>query len=605
MSTSTTVLKKIVHSIRVDRAFYFVWHASAKWTALSAILAALQGVLPLLSLYLIKLIVDTITAAVQHGYSDAMWWKIVFLVALATCAALIQVAVSRLAAYALEAQSFEVTDFVYNAIHKKSASLDLAYYENPEYFDTLHRAQREGPYRPARIVNGLNKIGQSTVSLIGMVGILFTFHWLAGLLLFMSTLPGIGVQLLFARKNYQWQKEVTPMERRASYYNYVVTRDIFAKEIRLFSLGPFFSATFNLLRSTIRKQRLSLARQRALADFVSQAFAVCVLMGCFLYIGIHALKGAITIGAMVMYFQAFQRGLTSLKDLMKNLTLLYEDNLFVTHFFSFLDIDNSIIIPSNPVALPEGGAATVAFQNVSFKYPGVRDEVLKDVSFEVAPEETVALVGGNGAGKSTIVKLLCRLYDPTDGVISFDNLNFRQIAVDDLRKHISVVFQDFAQYALSVQDNIKVGDVDKPESEAAIKEAADKAGMEKVVAKLSRGYDTMLGKQFDGGEELSYGEWQKLVIARAFYKDASLVILDEPSSALDADTEYELFNNFKNLISGKSALLISHRFSTVKMADRIIVLEEGKIVENGSHRELMDKRGRYFDMYTKQAKWLY
>ena len=603
MSTRISVRKKIKNVFRIDRAFRFVWRASPGWTVLNTFLAILQGLLPLLSLYLIKLIVDTITSAVQSDYSEVVFREIVFLVALATGAALVQAAFSRLTAYATEAQSVTVTDYVYDVMHKKSVSLDLAYYENPQYFDTLHRAQQEGPYRPTRIVSGLNQVGQSFVVLAGMVGLLFTFHWSAAILLFVSTLPGLWVQLLFARKNYCWQKEVTPLERRASYYSEILTGDMFAKEIRLFGLGSFFSTGFNLLRRKIRKERLSLARHRSIADFFSQGFALFILMGCFLYIGDQTLKGVITIGAMVMYFQAFQRGLTSLKNLLQYLAWLYEDNLFVAHFFTFLDIDNSIVDTKNPVSLPRGNRASITFNNVSFKYPGVREDVLKGVSFEIHPGEVIALVGANGAGKSTIVKLLCRLYDPKDGEIYFDQINYKQLSAKDLRKRISAVFQDFVQYSLSVRNNIKLGDIDSDRSSKELESAAAKAGIEDVILKLPNGYETILGKQFAKGEELSYGEWQRLVVARAFYKDASLVILDEPSSSLDIDSEFELFQNFKHLISGKSALIISHRFSTVKIADRVLVLEKGKIVETGSHNELMRIRGRYFEMYTKQTKW--
>lgn len=603
MHTPQSVQAKLQNIFRIDRAFRFVWHASAGWTVLNGLLAVLQGVLPLLSLYLIKLIVDTITLAVQAGYSDSILWDIVFLVALAAGAAIMQVAVSRLATFAQEVQSSTVTDYVYDVMHKKSVSLDLAYYENPLYYDTLHRAQQEGPYRPTRIVNGLNQVGQSVASLVGMVGLLFTFHWFAGVVLFISILPGIYVQLVFARKNYRWQKEITPQERRASYYNHVLTGSSFAKEIRLFGLGAFFSNGFNLLRSKIRHEKLLLARQRFIADFLSQAFAVCVLMGCFLYIGIHALKGTITIGDMVMYFQAFQRGLTSLKNLLQNLTWLYEDNLFVAHFFTFLDIDKRIVEPGNPTPLPRHEKAAIVFQNVTFAYPGTRKGVLKNVSFEIRSGEVVALVGRNGAGKSTIVKLLCRLYDPLSGSISYNKINYKHLSIKELRREISVVFQDFVQYCLSVRDNIRVGDIEREQVPGEVELAAAKAGVEPVIAKLSKGYETMLGKQFDEGEELSYGEWQKLVMARAFYKESSLIILDEPSSSLDVDTEFTLFQNFKQLIAGKSALLISHRFSTVKMADRIIVLDDGSILETGSHKELLQKKGRYFDMYTKQTGW--
>jgi len=490
-------------------------------------------------------------------------------------------------------------------MHKKSIDLDLAYYENPDYYDTLHRAQREGPYRPTTIVNGLNQLGQNTVSLIVMVGLLFTFHWSVGLLLFISTLPGLWVQIHFAKKNFRWQKEITPSERRASYYSWVLTSDEHAKEVRLFGLGGFFSDGFNTLRAKIRGEKLSLSRQRSGAEFLSQTFAAIILMACFLMIGIRTIKGLITIGDMVMYFQAFQRGISHLKELLQNLARLYEDNLFVSLFFSFLDARNQVVEAPNPKTIPADNQTGIELKNVSFSYPDQRDAVLNDVSFSIEPGEVVALVGPNGAGKSTIVKLLCRLYDPDTGTLTYNDVSYQDLAIENLRQQISVVFQDFVQYHLTVKENIWLGDVSKEKGESELlTQAADKAVITDLISSLPKGYETMLGKWFESGEELSIGEWQKLVIARAFFRDANFIILDEPSSSLDADTEYQLFLNFKKLIEGKSALIISHRFSTVKMADRILVLEDGKILENGSHEELIALQGRYADMYRKQLTWM-
>ncbi|MFC1832336.1 ABC transporter ATP-binding protein [Thermodesulfobacteriota bacterium] len=527
MQTPLSVKQKIIHSIRIDRAISLVWQASPKWTIINALLVIVQGLIPLAALYLIKLIIDTISEAVQSGSVESAASHVILLVVIAACVAIVQVGVSRLASYVTEAQAITVTDYVHDVMHKKSIELDLAYYENPDYFDTLHRAQQEGPYRPTTIVNGLNMLGQNGVSLIVMVGLLFTFHWSVGLLLFVSTLPGLWVQIHFARKNFRWQKEITPAERRASYYSWLLTSDKNAKEVRLFDLGGFFSDGFNTLRAKIRDEKLSLLRQRTASEFFSQAFAALILMACFLMIGIRTLKGMITIGDMVMYFQAFQRGVNHLKELLQNLARLYEDNLFVSLFFSFLDAENRVVESSTPKELPATKPSSVELQHVSFSYPGAREAVLNDVSFTINPGEVVALVGPNGAGKSTIVKLLCRLYDPSAGVLSYNDSPYPDLALQELRQQISVVFQDFVQYHLTVRDNIRLGDVDKEvDCSVPVAHAAEKAGITRLVESLPKGYETMLGKWFEAGEELSIGEWQKLVIARAFYRDADFIILD-------------------------------------------------------------------------------
>jgi ATP-binding cassette subfamily B protein len=327
-------------------------------------------------------------------------------------------------------------------------------------------------------------------------------------------------------------------------------------------------------------------------------------MGCLMLIAIRAIKGLITVGDMVMFYQAFQRGIGYLKGLLSNIAALYEDNMFVAHFFKFLDINNEINDPLTPVSVPTIFTRGISFEHVSFRYPGKREAVLEDISFTIGAGEVVALVGANGAGKSTLVKLLCRLYDPQQGKITMEGYDLPRFKVKELQRKISVVFQDYARYFLTVRENIRLGDVTLPIDSDKIEKAAVQANADDFIRRLPAGYDTKLGRWFQDGEELSLGEWQKLVLARAFLRDAQLIILDEPTSSLDVNTEYLLYTKFRELIAGHSALLISHRFSTVRMADRIIVLDGGRIAEMGTHQELMANQGIYADMYTKQAAWL-
>jgi ATP-binding cassette subfamily B protein len=604
MSPPESIRHKIRNALRIDRAFLLVWKASRKWTLLSICLTVIQGIIPLLTLYIMKLIVDTIAYAVQSGDVSESSRRAVYLIIAATLVAVFQSAVQLVSRYVSEAQAAVVTDYVSSTLHEKSIALDLAYYENPKYHDTLHRAQREGPYRPTRIVSGLTQVLQNAVSLTAMVGLLFMFHWAVGILLFVSTFPGMFVQVIFARKRFAWQKKRTQEERRASYFSSLLTADLFAKEIRLFDLGSFFSNSYDNLRNLLRGEKLALSRKRSGADFIAQLFAAIVLMGCLMLITIRALNGAITVGDMVMFYQAFQRGVGYLKELLTNITALYEDNMFVAHFFEFLDIQNQIQDPAIPVSVPQKFEKGISFDHVSFGYPGERSAVLEDISLTIGAGEVVALVGANGAGKSTLVKLLCRLYDPQQGAITIEGIDLRRFTLKDLRRQISVVFQDYAKYFLTVKENIRLGDLTIPADSAKIQEAAIKANADDFIQKLPHGYDSVLGRWFYSGEELSIGEWQKLVLARAFLRESQLIILDEPTSSLDVNTEYHLYTKFRELIAGHSALLISHRFSTVRMADRIYVLDGGKIAEEGTHKELMALSGLYADMYTKQAAWL-
>ncbi len=604
MTPPQSIKNKIKNASRIDRAFLLVWKASRKWTALSVFLTVLQGLFPLLTLYIMKLIVDTIAYAVQSGDGAGSFKRAMYLIITATLLAVAQAAMGLIGGYVSEVQGSLVTDYVAGMLHEKSIALDLAYYENPQYYDTLHRAQREGPYRPTKIVNGLTQTLQNTVSLVAMVGLLLLFHWSVGVLLFVSTIPGLFVQVIHARRRFEWQKKFTESERRASYFSNILTGDFFAKEIRLFDLGRYFSNAFDTLRTLLRHEKLSLSRKRGIAEFFAQLFAAIVLMGCLLLITFRAISGVITVGDMVMFYQAFQRGIGYLKNSLSNIAALYEDNMFVAYFFEFLDIRNQIIDPQIPVNVPTTFTKGISFDHVSFRYPGERNAVLEDISLTIGRGEVVALVGANGAGKSTLVKLLCRLYDPQQGTISLDGTDLRQFALKDLRSQISVVFQDYAKYFLTVKENIRLGDICVAEDSPKIREAAIKATADAFIQNLPRGYDTPLGHWFQAGEELSLGEWQKLVLARAFLRQSQLVILDEPTSSLDIHTEYHLYTKFRELIAGHSALLISHRFSTVRMADRIYVVNVGKIAEKGTHRELMELQGIYADMYTKQAAWL-
>lgn len=383
----------------------------------------------------------------------------------------------------------------------------------------------------------------------------------------------------------------------------MLTSDLFAKEVRLFDIGSHFSTMYHELKNSLMNEKLALSKRTVLADFFAQVAAIAFLMGSLFFIAFRAFKGLITIGDMVMYFQAFQRGVSYLKSLLQNIASLHEDNLFVSHYFDFLDIQNKIIEPKKPKTLKDQRISQFSFENVAFAYPGERQPVLKNISFTINRGETVALIGANGAGKSTIVKLLCRLYDPQKGKVTFDNVSIGEIELKSVRRRVSVVFQDYAKYYMTVSENIWLGDTNLPLDSEKIKIAAKMVNADALIECLPDGFDTLLGRWFLSGEELSLGEWQKIVLARAFLRDADLIILDEPTSSIDVETEYFLYKNFSQLIAGKSALIISHRFSTVSMADTIYVLSDGEIIENGSHEDLMVQKGTYADMFNKQSKW--
>ena len=436
MRAPLSIRNRIRHALRIDRAFLFVWRASPGWTILSLFLTVIQGTLPLVTLYIMKLIVDAVTSAIRSGDVSTNGSQVIYLIVLAAGVAIFHAALRSAGAYVSKVQSTIVTDRVATTLQDKSISLDLSYYENPRYYDTLHRAQQEGPYRPTHIVNGLIRLIQSGVSLTAMVGLLFLFHWSVGLLLFVSILPGLAIQIVHARKKFSLQEKWTPEERRAEYFNDVLTLDLFAKEVRLYNLGDYFSTSFAAIRKSLRDEKLGLNKSTALADFIGQSFAIIILMGCLTLIALRAISGAITLGDMVMFFGAFQRGTEYLKGFLSIIASLYEDNMFVAHVFEFLEIENKIKEPINPKKLPPKAEKGITFDNVTFRYPGERDDVLKDVTLSINPGEIVALVGANGAGKSTLVKLLCRLYDPQQGTIRIEGIPLPELSVAETRERI-------------------------------------------------------------------------------------------------------------------------------------------------------------------------
>ena len=594
--------EKMRQALRLDRAVRFVWQAAPGWTIASLALLVLQGVLPLLALYLMKLIVDAVTFSLSAPDRMGAFQHVVVLIGLAAAVAVFTAVLQQISGLVKETQSLKVTDYMYDILHSKSIELDLEYYENSRFFDTLHRAQKEGPYRPTRIINGLSQMGQNGISLFAMVALLFSFHWAVGLVLFAAAAPGVLARLRYSGKIYNWQRERTQAERRANYFSWILTGGPHAKEIRLFNIGDLLKERFSALRQQLRSERLNISRNRSIAELCGQVSAALGVFGSFAFIVYRTIQGMITLGDMVMYFQAFQRGLTYLRGMLGGMAELYEDNLFISNLFEFLDLEPKVKEPLYPVQMPCPMQNGFFFDHVSFKYPSGSGNVLKDISLRIEPGEVVALVGENGSGKTTLTKLLCRLYDPLEGAILVDGIDLRQFETTALRREISVIFQDYVKYHLTARENIWFGNIELPMDCDQIKTAAHNAGAGKLIENLPNGYDTALGRWMEEGQELSIGEWQKIALARAFFKDAQMIVLDEPTSSLDAKTEYEIFMNFRQLINGRSALLISHRFSTVRMADRIYVFNSGRIIESGTHEELMNIGGQYAFYFEKQAQ---
>ena len=590
-------MKKKINLFR--ESLRLVWNSSPGWTFTNIVMSVLRSIFPLILIWLLKEVVDVITKATTsaHPISDI---NVVWPVLAVVIVWFLDEASSDFSNYVRKKQALKLEIYMYGLLHSKSIKLDLINFERPEYFDCLSRATREAPWRPNSILNNMVSLLRGLLSLLLIAGLILTLNWTLAVLLLVANIPGIWLRLYYADILYNFQRQQTPEARKSAYFNWLLTGDRPSRELRLFGLGNYFISLFKQSFLKQKEEEINIIRRRTLIELISNLFKASALLITLLFIARQTINGKLTLGQMTMYLLAFRQGMIYIKDLFGALAGLYEDGLFIGDTFEFLNLKENVTA-AEPVIVPSSLKKKIVVENLSFTYPGNNFTTINNVSFEIKKGEIIALVGPNGAGKSTLVRLLCRLYDPDSGKVKYDGNEIRNMDPEEYRKHFSVVFQDFMLYNLPAGENIRMGNIEEKSSGSKIKASATTTGIHDLINSLPNGYETVIGNLFDDSRELSWGEWQKIALARALFRDAPVLILDEPSSALDADTEHDIFSRFREIVKGRTSILISHRFTNVTLADRIIVLDKGSIAETGTHEELMKSGGLYFKMFTKQS----
>jgi ATP-binding cassette subfamily B protein len=575
-----------------------VWQSGPGVVTFGVVARVIAALLPLALTWIPKLIFDILVPLMAtHGpIPSRLWWLVLAEFGLAVVSSI----VTRTIDYSDSLLANKYTRHVSIQVMKHASELDLTAYEDPAFYDRLERARVQATDRLVMI----QAIGRLELQLITAVAwslaVMLYSPWLM-LLLTLAVLPAFLGETHFAFLGYAKNFQQTPIRRQLDYLRQAGGTKEAAKELKLFNLGDFFTQRFAKLSDIIYEQDVALARRRLGVGSALSFVSTAGYYSAYAYVIWRTMVGKLTIGTFYFLTNAILQASSNIQQVFSTLSGIADQALFLTDLLAFFEMQPTIRSKPDALPAPRPIVRGFEFRNVSFSYPGSSRLILDGLNFRFHPGERVALIGENGQGKTTIVKLITRLYDPTAGEILLDGIDLREYSLEDLYREIGVIFQDFMRYEMTAHENIAVGRIEEIDNLSLLRSAAEKSMADEVIAKLPRHYEQMLGRRFDGGVDLSGGEWQKVALARAYLRDAQLLILDEPTAALDARSEFEVFQRFAELTNGKMALFISHRFSTVRMADRIIVLENGRIAEDGNHDQLTHLGGRYAEMFEMQA----
>lgn len=589
--------ERVVALRNVPLVLQIMWQSSPTAVVWGIILRVVVATLPFLAAKVVQYIINDI-ANLTHGQPlDPRFWQWVTIeIVINVCIGLLLRAIDY--SDAILANSY--THYASVKVMEQAARLDLTTYENPAFYDRLERARVQATDRLVMIQQIGRLLQQTVTTIVFSVGLMFASPWLV-LLMLAGVLPSFLGETHFAFLGYAKNFRQTPLKRHMDYLRTVAGSRDGAKEIKLFGLSKYFTSRFQALASEIFHEDMALSQKKLVFGGLLGIISTMGYYSAYLFVIVRTIHGAYSIGYFTFLTASIQQANSNLQQVFSTASGIADQALFLTDLIEFFKMEPTVVSKADGLLAPRPIRRGFEFENVSFTYPGTNRTVLRNFTFTLRPGERVALIGENGQGKTTIVKLITRLYDPTEGRILLDGKDLREYRLEDLHREIGVIFQDFVRYEMTARENIAVGRIDVPDQQADIESAAHRSLADSVIAKLEHGYEQILGRRFEGGVELSGGEWQRVALARAYLRDAQLLILDEPTAALDARSELEVFERFAELTQGKMALLISHRFSTVRMADRIVVLSGGQLIEEGNHAQLMQRSGVYAEMFELQA----
>ena len=618
----------------ISRSLGMLMKSSGKETAFSLVILTVRSFLPLVGVLLIRYYVDRITGITAGGELPVLS-AVTGLIAAMAATLLADDLLANAGSYFTRKQSVRVEGHISSLIHRHAAGMGLRFFEDPAFHDGMSRAARDISWRPAAMVADMILLARGVISFIAMGYVLRTFGIIPLAVLALLFLPLLWIRYRNSSRLYRARRSVTPLTRQAAYFSWLLTGEKPAREVKLFGLGNYFERLFRSNFDGSKAPELEAVRKNTLLESAASLVKVAAFAGILVYASGAFVRSEITAGELAMYLVAFRQALVYLRDAVSGYAGLAENRLFLHDLFNFLDMKGDMGGDAMP---PESSDfSEIVAENVTFTYPGAKEPAVAGVNLKISSGEKIAVVGPNGSGKTTLVKLLCRLYDPDGGRILLNGRDITTLDPAGYRRLFSVVFQNFMLYFLTAGENIRLSsdarrfdeglsssgsggddsirdesfrradgrgnDSIRDESrrdDQRVRGAAARAGIASLLESMPEGYDTMLGHHTEGGREMSWGEWQKIAIARALYRKAPVLILDEPSSSLDADSEYEIFSDLGRITDGRSCIFISHRLSNVREADRIIVLDRGRIAESGTHDELMAARGRYHEMYSRQ-----